>query len=73
MWRYVLLLFEVFSILQTILGETPRGHMKPLGEHRSAENETEEIIDDLHPQQFWKQYVKAGIPVLFPGAAKNSE
>ena len=47
--------------------------MKPLGEHRSAEIETEEIIDDLHPLQFWKQYVKAGIPVLFPGAAKNSE
>ncbi|CAB3989861.1 Hypothetical predicted protein [Paramuricea clavata] len=73
MWRYVLLLFKIFSILQTILGETPRGHMKPLGEHRSAEIETEEIIDDLHPLQFWKHYVKAGIPVLFPGAAKNSE
>ena len=60
-------------MLQTTLSEIPRGHLQPLGEHRPPEIETEEITGDLHPQQFWKKYVKPGIPVLFPGAAKNSE
>lgn len=72
MRRYARFL-QVFSILQTILAETPRGHMERLGEHRPPEIKTKEIVGDLHPVQFWKQFVQPGIPVLFPGAAKNSE
>ena len=71
--RSCALLLQVFSMLQIISSESPRGHMKPLGEHRPPEIETEEIIGDLHPQEFWQKYVKPGIPLLFPGVAKNSQ
>jgi hypothetical protein len=66
-------LLQVLSMLQIIFSETPRGHLKPLGEHRPPEIETEKIIGDLHPIDFWKKYVKPGIPLLFPGAAKSSQ
>ena len=72
MWKYTLLL-QVFAALQTIPGDDLQGHMKPLGEQRSPEIETEETVGDLHPLEFWERFVKPGIPVLFPGAAKNSE
>ena len=73
MWQYILLL-QVFSLLQIRCdGEYPKGHMKRLGEQRPPEIITEQIVEDLHPIEFWERFVKQEKPVLFPGAAKNSE
>ena len=72
MWKHILLL-QIFSMLQAIPGDVLQGHMKHLGEHRSPEIKTKAIIGDLHPLEFWEKFVKPGVPVLFPGEAKNSE
>jgi len=60
--------FFVFCKQETF----PAGHLQPLGSHRAAEGAIKSIQHVPSPQSFYNEYVMAGQPVIFKGAAKLS-
>lgn len=50
----------------------PAGHLQPLGSHRAPEGTIKSIEHLPSPQTFYDEYLLAGQPVIFKGAAKLS-
>ncbi|XP_028411093.1 uncharacterized protein LOC114533693 [Dendronephthya gigantea] len=68
-----LITFKILCLQINIADKTfPKGHLKPLGSHRSPES-IDERFDVPSPLEFWTDYVKISKPVVFRGAAKHSK
>lgn len=70
----VAVVFSVVTVAQSGLSDPPPpGHLKPLGSHRAAEGEIASVnVDNIpSPEDFFKDYVFPGKPLLFRGAAKQ--
>lgn len=50
----------------------PKGHLKPLGEHKLPES-IEERSTIPTPLEFWQEYVSISKPVVLRGAGKSSK
>jgi hypothetical protein len=51
----------------------PKGHQKQLGSHRAPEGKAEELLQMPTPSLFYNNYVAKSKPVIFKGAAKESD
>nr|XP_026689484.1 jmjC domain-containing protein 5-like [Ciona intestinalis] len=60
----------VVQLAVVVVADDPPGHMQPIGSHMPP-MPIEERDDLPNPIEFYDNYVKPGIPVVFKGAAKK--
>ncbi|XP_078483175.1 bifunctional peptidase and (3S)-lysyl hydroxylase JMJD7 [Ciona intestinalis] len=64
------ILYCIVQLAVVVVADDPPGHMQPIGSHMPP-MPIEEREDLPNPIEFYDNYVKPGIPVVFKGAAKK--
>ena len=65
------LFFFLVLVFSKAENQAPKGHLQPLGSHQPPEKFLETKKEVPQPEQFFKNYVLPGVPLLFKGAAKT--